>query len=187
MAFRRWFGVSDIISSTGPSFITLESHVWIPQVLWPAGYGMHRKNSTSTFCEHLCLLILFSVFPLSEPLLWRLFFLCGGHNINTQSSFFEALDFVLSCVLWDSGKGRYWLELRVKELDVVCHLRLFLPWHGEGLAQWALQFLAVSTHRNGPKRVKIMLRRRCEFFEILCLMNSGVFSFSWLWCDNFAS
>ena len=48
--------------------------------------------------------------------------------------------------------------------------------------------LAIFTHRDGPKRVKIMPRSG-EFIEILCLIchGTGVFSFSWLECQHSAA
>lgn len=53
MSFRRWFGVSEIISPTGPYFITLESHVWIPQILGAAGY-VHEEPSLHFLCVAVC-------------------------------------------------------------------------------------------------------------------------------------
>lgn len=194
MAFRRWFGTSEIISCRGPYFITLESHAWIPQMLQALGNGMYMRDSASTFCERLWLLILFSFFLLREPFFWRLNFLWGGHNINAQSSFSEALDFVLSCVLWDYGKGMHLLELRVEGTGWSLSSRLVSSSAQGGVDSvtppvTCCGSLAVFTRRDGPKRVKIMLRRRVEFIEILCLVchGTGVFSFSWLECDNSAA
>lgn len=84
----------------------------------------------------------------------------------------------------------HFLELRVKELGRVCLLGLFLYLHGEG-SQFPAPVpccgsLAIFTRKDGPKRVKVMLRRRGEFIEILCLVchGTGVFSFSWLEYEN---
>lgn len=70
----------------------------------------------------------------------------------------------------------YLLELRVKRTGCGLSSALVssLAWGEVGSVSPPVPgcgSLAVSTTRNGPKRVKIMLRRRGEFFEIFCLMN----------------
>lgn len=112
-----------------------------------------------------------------------------GHSINTQPSFpcstglCEDLCFVR---LWKrqaltrtEGEGNW-----VGSIFWAC----FFLCTGRHLSDPPVPCcgpLAIFTHRDGLKRVKIMLGRRGEFIEILCLVchGTGVFKFflAWVW------
>lgn len=132
-------------------------------------------------CGRLCLLMLFSAFLPSEQLvLLKACFSLWGHSVNTQPSsgstgLCEELCFVRvwkgQALTRTEGEGSW-----VRSIFRAC----FFLCTGRGLSDPPVpccRSLAIFTHRDGLKRVKIMLGRKGEFIEILCLVchGTGVF------------
>lgn len=138
--------------------------------------------------ERLCLLILLSTFLSSDRFLGRPAFICG-HSVNTRPS-----------SSWSTGLCEELCSVSLWKGQALTRTEGEGNWGGSIL--WACFFLctgrglrdppvpccgslAIFTHRDGLKRVKIMLGRRGEFIEILCLVchGTGVFKFflAWVW------